>query len=94
MPDLTPEKMSPSKMMPRETQVKLVMKLLERNGEHSANQIRKRVAKGEGVTAKGVEFDLSILKEALATWDAQHCQAAPAESPHKKKRSTSRQLNK
>ena len=77
--------MSPSKMMPRETQVKLVMKLLERNGEHSANQIRKRAAKGEGVTAKGVEFDLSILNEALATWDAQHCQAAPAESPHKKK---------
>ncbi len=72
-------------MMPRETQVQLVMTLLERNGERSANQIRKRAAKGEGVTAKGVEFDLSILKEALATWDAQHCQAAPAESPHKKK---------
>ena len=85
MPDLTPEKMSPSKMMPRETQVQLVMTLLERNGERSANQIRKRAAKGEGVTAKGVEFDLSILNEALATWDAQHCQAAPAESPHKKK---------
>ena len=85
MPDLTPEKMNPSKMMPREAQVQLVMKLLERNGDRSANQIRERAAKGEGVTAKGVEFELTILNEALATWDAQHCQAAPAEGPHKKK---------
>jgi len=57
--------------LPRERQVLLVIKLLSQNGEQSAMQVRKRAAKGQGVVAKGLEFDVSILREALATWDAQ-----------------------
>lgn len=92
--DVTPSKMTAPKTMPREMQVKLVMKLLDRNGEHSANQMRRRAAKGEGVTAKGVEFNVSVLEEALAMWDARRLEAskvgakegsAIAESPGKKR---------
>eukprot|EP00930_Biecheleria_cincta_P004290 TRINITY_DN105198_c0_g1_i1.p1 TRINITY_DN105198_c0_g1~~TRINITY_DN105198_c0_g1_i1.p1 ORF type:complete len:601 (+),score=95.70 TRINITY_DN105198_c0_g1_i1:28-1803(+) len=92
--EVTTARMTVPKTLPREMQVKLVMKLLERNGEHSANQIRRRAAKGEGVTAKGVEFNVSILIEALATWDARLSDAskttgksgaALAESPSKKR---------
>lgn len=92
--DVTPSKMTAPKTMTRETQVKLVMKLLDRNGEHSANQMRRRAAKGEGVTAKGVAFDVSVLEEALASWHARRSEAAKGvakaggaipESPGKKR---------
>lgn len=52
-----------------EKQVHLVLKLLGRNGEHSAKMVRKRAEKGEGVVAKGLEFDITVLKEALRRWD-------------------------
>lgn len=52
-----------------ENQVHLVLKLLGRNGEHSAKMVRKRAEKGEGVVAKGLEFDVTVLKEALRRWD-------------------------
>jgi len=56
--------------MTREMQVKLVLKLVERGGEASAAQVRKRALKGLGVTARGLEFDASVLRQALAQWDA------------------------
>lgn len=58
-------------VVPREKQVLLVMKLL-RSKEDSVSQVRKRVSKGLSVMARGVEFDISVLKEALSVWDAQN----------------------
>ena len=55
----------------REEQVLLVMKLL-RSKKDSVSQVRKRVSKGLGVTANGVEFNISVLQEALSIWDAQN----------------------
>jgi len=71
MTDISEAKASAEKlMMDRSKQVSLLLKLFERNGEQSAIQARKRADRGLSVTAKGLEFDTSVLKEALSTWDA------------------------
>eukprot|EP00930_Biecheleria_cincta_P002744 TRINITY_DN10373_c0_g1_i1.p1 TRINITY_DN10373_c0_g1~~TRINITY_DN10373_c0_g1_i1.p1 ORF type:complete len:870 (-),score=127.66 TRINITY_DN10373_c0_g1_i1:359-2968(-) len=72
----TVEKTGVPGSLSRQNQVDLVMKLLSRNGEQSAIQIRNRAAKGEGVTAKGLQFNVSILKEALQNWDAEQNKSA------------------
>jgi len=57
-------------VVPREKQVLLVMKLLSAR-EDSVSLVRKRVSEGQSIIAKGVEFDIFVLKEALSRWDPQ-----------------------
>lgn len=55
----------------RDKQVTHICTLLERKGAVAAADIRRRLAFGQGVTAKGITFDSSVLHEALSRWQAQ-----------------------
>ena len=50
--------------------VDIILKLLRHNGEHTARQIRRRVARGQDATANGRVFSVSVLKTAIQVWDA------------------------
>ena len=50
--------------------MKHIVNLLNKKGGDAAAELRRRIASGCGIAAKGVEFDPSVLQEALGTWAA------------------------
>ncbi|CAK0882445.1 unnamed protein product, partial [Prorocentrum cordatum] len=55
-----------------------VLTLLRVKGEEMAPNVRRRMASGQGVVAKGHHFEASVLEEALKRWDKERdAEAAP-----------------
>mmetsp|Transcript_42232 Transcript_42232/g.76360 ORF Transcript_42232/g.76360 Transcript_42232/m.76360 type:complete len:713 (+) Transcript_42232:160-2298(+) len=53
----------------RDAQVSILRKLLDSRGQGAAKEMRGRIAKGQGVSAKGHFFDTEVLAEALKRWE-------------------------
>lgn len=48
--------------MPDAQKLRILLKLIDRMGEGALANLRKRVAEGRGITAKGAEFPVGLLK--------------------------------
>eukprot|EP00927_Polykrikos_kofoidii_P037482 TRINITY_DN31642_c0_g1_i1.p1 TRINITY_DN31642_c0_g1~~TRINITY_DN31642_c0_g1_i1.p1 ORF type:complete len:841 (-),score=130.94 TRINITY_DN31642_c0_g1_i1:68-2401(-) len=58
----------PAMCVPPDAQIGYVVKLLNFRGEDAAREIRERIRLNKGLTAKGVVFDVTVLKTALKLW--------------------------
>jgi len=65
----------------RDMQVRHVWKLLEVRGEKAAEEVKRRIGRGEGITAKGLLFDADVLAEALAHWSRAQCRVPSKPAP-------------
>merc|ERR1719265_1294216 len=63
--------------------VKFIVNLIAKRGSRGVDEVKRRIAEGSAVVAKGIEFDLSVLQEALAVRagkDLMSAQPTPARS--------------
>jgi len=65
------------RQLDRETQIGFVTKLLLQ-GEDKINVMSQRIAKGKGLVAKGISFDVDVLRAAMERVEAQQRPAPPS----------------